>query len=174
MFRVLRYPDDIALLRRRSVDVPDSAFGTSRLRGFGDALGETLIAQTLGAGLAATQVDVDPVLRVMAVNRGGDAYSVLYNPRVVSHAGEVEGPEGCLSFPGVNEQLTAPVELVVQYRDAEGAAKERRCVVHMARCVWRTVQYLDGKTVLDRMGAMKRRSFIKNLERWRREEDEES
>jgi peptide deformylase len=164
--RLLHFPQDITLLRRVAESVPEEKFNTPELRSYCQLLGVTMLTNR-GAGLAATQIDGEPCWRVVVIGEE-NVWMPLCNPEVVRHWGTQEGPEGCLSFASVREKMEAPAHLVVQYRDPSGLKQEVTCGGFRARAVWHETQHLDGKLIIDRMGTLQRRLFLKTVDRARR------
>jgi peptide deformylase len=164
--RLLQFPQDAWLLRRRADPLPDSAFGTDTLKAFASELAETMLEHG-GIGLAATQVDFNPAWRVIALQVSGNMTSTLCNPQIVSTRGESWASEGCLSFASVPEQMPAPGSLVVQFRSVDGKRHEVECDVNGARCVWHEVDHLNGKLMIDRMGELQRRIFMTKVRKAR-------
>lgn len=171
--RLLRFPWDAALLRRRALPLPESAFATDMLRAFGKEMGE-MVVSLQAAGLAATQLDLDPAWRIIALGLGNDAYSILCNPEIVSSRGESWSVEACLSFASVPEQMPAPGALVVRWRSVEGKVQETECQPNAARAVAHEIDHLNGKLIIDRMGELQRRIFLRKVEKRRRSGRSES
>jgi peptide deformylase len=169
--RLLHFPQDARLLRRRADPLPESAFGTDSLRIYASELGRLLVAHE-GMGLAATQVDFDPAWRIVVIAQGSN-YSALCNPEIVSTRGESWATEGCLSFASVPEPLPAPAGLVVRYRSVDGKRREVECDINGARCVAHEVDHLNGKLIIDRMGELQRRIFLGKVYRRRRAGDDD-
>lgn len=172
-FRILQFPEDLALLRRRALPLPDSAFGTPVLREYAQQLGVAMLLHK-GIGIAATQVEFDPCWRVVIVSMGGNAYSALCNPEITDAGGTIEYQEGCLSFSSVTERLLGPMRVVVRYRTTGGETREKECDVNASRVVFHECEHLDGKLMIDRMGELQRRMFLRKVGRQRREEAEEA
>jgi len=76
-----------------------------------------------GVGLAAPQVGVLKRLFVMDVD-DGQGPLVFVNPEIVESDGKQEGPEGCLSLPGLFGIVERPMKVTVRALDREGHAFE--------------------------------------------------
>jgi peptide deformylase len=112
------------------------------------------------AGLAAPQIGVD--LRVFCYNVDGEE-GYLINPRLVSGEGHQDGPEGCLSIPGL--YLPAPR---AGHAVATGVDLDRRPVTVegsglLARCLQHELDHLDGHLFLDRLPPGERRQALRAL-----------
>lgn len=125
---------------------------------FNDRLGEILddMAETMyaadGVGLAAPQIGI---LRRYCVIDIGDGIIELVNPVIVEKDGEQCGQEGCLSVPGVYEDVTRPmyVKVRAQNRKGENIVVEGEGL--LARALCHEIDHLDGIVFLDRVNEQK-------------------
>src|SRR6184192_4354915 len=76
-----------------------------------------------GAGLAAPQVGIP--LRVFVIDVNGNRFSGV-NPEIMKSSGALQSEEGCLSFVTFTTEVTRATEIVVRYRNAQGAKKRVR------------------------------------------------
>ena len=114
----------------------------SRLHTLLDDLAETLL-NAEGVGLAATQVGV--LRRVAVVDAGEEKPIELVNPEIIHAEGEQEGPEGCLSVPGLYGLVKRPMTVVVRAQDRYGVPFERTGEALLARAFCHEVDHLDGR-----------------------------
>jgi peptide deformylase len=112
------------------------------------------------AGLAAPQIGVS--LRVFAWNVDGSEGYVI-NPRLVSSDGRQEGPEGCLSIPGLYLPTVRAAHAVVAGVDLDGREIEVAGAGLMARCLQHELDHLDGRLYLDRLSRADRRYALEVL-----------
>lgn len=117
----------------------------ARLHDLLDDMVETL-AQAEGAGLAAPQVGV--VRRVAVIIDGEGGFMELVNPVVIHAEGNQEGPEGCLSVPGLYGMVDRPQKVKVQYQDRNGVLKMIELEDFLARAACHEIDHLDGKLYL--------------------------
>lgn len=123
-------------------------------------MAETMYAGN-GIGLAAPQVGMS--LRVAVVDVPGDedfpATGLLYlvNPRIVSSEGHTSMDEGCLSFPGIEVLVERSRKVVVEYRDGDGVKKTIEAAGLAAICLQHEIDHLDGITMIDRLGPIRRK-----------------
>jgi peptide deformylase len=119
--------------------------------------------QRRGVGLAAPQVGVG--LRVYIVNTTGkpEDEQVLINPEVLEAAGSQTGSEGCLSFPGVNIQVTRPNLVRMRALDLDGALREREGAALTARAYLHELDHLNGVLIVDKMTALQKMTWRKRL-----------
>ena len=147
---ILEYPDP----RLRTVARPVTAFD-ARLRQLIADMAETMYAAP-GVGLAATQVDQHIQLIVIDVSETKDQLRVFINPRIVWAAEEtMVCEEGCLSVPGIYDEVRRPARVRVQAQDAYGKAFELGCEGLLAVCVQHEMDHLTGKVFVDYLSALK-------------------
>ena len=84
-------------------------------------MAETMYAAP-GVGLAATQVDVHKRVIVMDVSETRDELRVFIDPEIVFADGEAECEEGCLSVPGIYDEVERPDRVTVRALDEHGKA----------------------------------------------------
>ena len=160
---ILEYPDP----RLRTKARPVTAFDAS-LKARIDDLFETMYAAP-GIGLAATQVDWHQRLVVIDVSKDQDAREVFINPEVLELSGEATGEEGCLSVPGIYDDVPRAERVRVRYQDARGAVVERELDGMLAICLQHELDHLDGKLFVDYLSELKRQRIRKKLDKERRE-----
>ena len=111
-----------------------------RLHKLLDDMRETLI-ESGGVGLAAPQVGI--LRRVVLVDNGEEILE-LVNPTLVETDGEQEGPEGCLSIPGLYGLVKRPYYAKVRAQDRNGNWYEAEGEELTARCFCHELDHLDG------------------------------
>ncbi|MCU1646704.1 MAG: Peptide deformylase [Nocardia sp.] len=114
-----------------------------------------------GVGMAAPQIGVG--LRVFVYDTGA-AEGHLINPsfEVIGEQTQV-GPEGCLSIPGVREDVVRAHTLIVRGVDMHGAPVEFRAEGLLARCVQHETDHLDGVLFLQRLAPEVRKEAMRTL-----------
>ncbi len=105
-----------------------------------DDMRETLI-ESGGVGLAAPQVGI--LRRVVLVDNGEEILELI-NPTLVETDGEQEGPEGCLSIPGLYGLVKRPYYAKVRAQDRNGNWFEAEGEELTARCFCHELDHLDG------------------------------
>lgn len=122
----------------------------ARLHTLLDDMAETM-NDAEGVGLAAPQVGVlRRAVVVLETNvdeeAGEEPYVVeLVNPEVVEARGEQEGPEGCLSVPGVYGWVKRPDYVRVRAQDRNGAFFEIEGHDLTARAFCHEIAHLEGQ-----------------------------
>ncbi len=113
-----------------------------------DDLRDTMIDAD-GVGLAAPQVGVlrrAVVVLETNVPEGEEPYIIeLLNPRIIASEGEQEGPEGCLSVPGVYGWVKRPEHVTVRAQDRNGQWFEIKGDGLTARAFCHEIAQQDGQ-----------------------------
>ncbi|HTQ36228.1 MAG TPA: peptide deformylase [Steroidobacteraceae bacterium] len=160
---ILEYPDP----RLRTRAAPVTRFDAALQRQVADML-ETMYAAP-GIGLAATQVDWHHQLVVIDVSEGKNEPQVFINPVILSREGRATGEEGCLSVPGIYDDVARAERVRVRYQDAQGGTHERDLDGLLAVCVQHEMDHLSGKLFVDYLSELKRQRIRKKLDKERRE-----
>ena len=117
---------------------------------------ETMYAYR-GVGLAAPQVGISKRIIVVDVEPDDDSHkpTILINPIIVNQKGEAVLEEGCLSFPGIREEVKRPDEVVVEGLDAIGQSVKIDATDLMARALQHEIEHLDGILLIDHFSRLK-------------------
>jgi peptide deformylase len=123
-----------------------------------------------GLGLAAPQIGVN--LRVatidLSVGKDPDAKIVLANPKIVHRQGKVGLEEGCLSFPGLFTTIERPSALIVRAQDGGGEWRDIEADGLLAQAVCHELDHLDGRLLVHHLRGMKKRLFMRRVEKMRK------
>jgi peptide deformylase len=123
-------------------------------------LTETLLDEG-GAGLAAPQIGVG--LRVFAFDVD-DTVGYLVNPDLhFPDEEEQDGPEGCLSIPGIYVDTKRRQNVVANGFNEYGDPVRLVGTGLMARCCQHETDHLDGILFLDRLDAQARKAAMKEI-----------
>jgi peptide deformylase len=160
---ILEFPDPRLRTRAQPVTRFDAELGQVV-----DDMLETMYAAP-GIGLAATQIDFHRRLVVIDISEKHDDPLVLINPELLSREGEASGEEGCLSVPGIFDQVKRAAKVRVRAQDRHGAWFERDCEGMLAVCVQHEMDHIDGKLFVDHLSQLKRERIRKKLEKERKE-----
>lgn len=124
----------------------------SRLHELLDDMAETMTAAA-GVGLAAPQVGIlrrAVIVLETNVEEGEEDYIIeLVNPEIIASDGEQEGPEGCLSVPGVYGMVKRPEHVVVRAQDRNGEFFEVEGYGLTARAFCHEIAHLEGQLFLE-------------------------
>ena len=158
---ILQYPDK--RLRNRAEPVGAITPEITRLV---EDMKETMYAAP-GCGLAAPQIGVS--LRLFIVDTAGEDepsdLRVFINPEIVSREGKVVWEEGCLSFPGVHEDIERAAKVRVHATNERGETVELEATGLLAVAVQHENDHLDGVLMIDHMGVLKRRIALRKLQK---------
>lgn len=121
-----------------------------------------------GIGLAATQVNVHKRVVVIDLSDDKSDALVLINPEIVARDGESLRQEGCLSIPGVFEDISRAASVTVEALDRDGKPFTCSADGLLAACIQHEIDHLDGKVFLDYLSPLKRNRIVKKLEKQRR------
>jgi peptide deformylase len=161
--QILEYPDPRLRTRATPVEVFDQALATQVADMF-----ETMYAAP-GVGLAATQVDFHKRLIVMDVSENKDAPMVFCNPEILSAEGSGVTEEGCLSVPGIFDEVKRAAKVRARAQDVTGKVFELDLDGLTAVCLQHEMDHLEGKLFVDYLSDLKRERIRKKLEKDRKE-----
>lgn len=143
---------------------PIQAFDDS-LRTLVADLFETMAAYN-GVGLAANQVGVAQRVFVVDVpHEDGkrDRFAVV-NPVLTERKGKQKDEEGCLSMPGIAEEVERALVLRLRGFDEHGQPIDRIVEGFLARAVQHEADHLDGVLFTDRLSPLKKQFLRRDLD----------
>ncbi len=159
--KILHYPDQ--RLRQKAEPVAQM---TPALHKLVDDMAETMYAAP-GVGLAANQIG-EPhrifLVDIAAEDEPSDL-RVFVNPEISVRTGECVGPEGCLSFPGITEDIKRAARVRVRAQDRDGRPFELEAEGLLAVAIQHEIDHLDGVLMVDHMGMLKRRMVQRKLQK---------
>ena len=162
---ILKYPDKRLHKVAKPVAVVDD-----RIRQLVRDMAETMYAAP-GIGLAATQVDVHERVVVIDVSDTRDQLHVFINPEIVDASAERRVyEEGCLSVPGVYDEVERPDRVRVRALDEHGAPFTLDADELLAVCLQHEIDHLDGKVFVQYLSRLKQNRIRTRLLKSDREE----
>lgn len=156
---ILHYPDP--RLRRKALPVEKVDDAVRRLV---DDMAETMYAAP-GIGLAAVQVNEPRRIVVIDVSEHRDRLQVFINPEIVARDGVQTLEEGCLSVPGIYEEVTRAGRVRVRALGRDGNPFELDADGLLATCLQHEIDHLDGKVFVDYLSRLKQSRIRKKLEK---------
>jgi len=126
-----------------------------------DNMYDTLKASE-GVGLAAHQVGKPYKLFIVdfltsALESGG-LKEVFINPEILEFSEEQEYfEEGCLSLPGILEEVKRPIKIKVKYLDRDFNIREKEFTGFLARVIQHEFDHTDGKFFTDKLSPLKKK-----------------
>ncbi len=165
---IVVYPDRRLKLVSKEVESFNGA-----LHDLLDDMYDTMRARN-GVGLAAIQVGVD--IRALIINiplEGADGEHdqprentiEMINPVILEKDGSERFQEGCLSVPGVYEEVERAKHVKVEYLDREGNKQVIEDDDFLAIAIQHEIDHLDGKVFIEKLSYMKRKKFEKEWKR---------
>jgi peptide deformylase len=150
---ILHYPDK--RLREPGKKV---AAVTPEIQKLIDDMAETMYAAP-GVGLAATQIGEPLQLFIVDIASEDEPSElrVFINPEILEREGEITWQEGCLSFPGVQEDIDRAAKVRVRALDRDGKPFELEAEGLLAVAIQHEYDHLQGVLMIDKMGPLKKR-----------------
>jgi peptide deformylase len=165
---ILKYPDP----RLREVAKPVATV-TPEIQALVDDMAETMY-ESSGCGLAATQIGENH--RIFVVDCAGEDepsdFRVFINPEILNTEGDQMWNEGCLSFPGVSEEIKRAERVRVRALDRDGKPFELEADGLLAVAIQHELDHLNGVLMIDKLNALKRRMMGRKLAKAKQEEAE--
>jgi len=161
---ILRYPDPRLHKVAQPVQEVDD-----RIRQLVRDMAETMY-DAPGVGLAATQVDVHERVVVIDVSEDGNDLIVLINPEILWKSEEIQVyEEGCLSVPGVYDEVERSARIRVRALNEQGEAYEFDAEGLLAVCVQHELDHLLGKVFVEYLSVLKQNRIKTRLRKQERE-----
>jgi len=95
----------------------------------------------------------------------------LINPKILTENGEIVWEEGCLSVPGVWEEVVRAEHITVEYTDLDGRRQTLEAHGILAICIQHEMDHLKGILFVDHLSLLKRKLAMRKLERFKRERE---
>lgn len=174
---ILVYPNPI--LRQKSKDV--ESFDESLFQLLDD-MNDTMISRG-GVGLAAVQIGV--LQNVLIINIPIDDETDLenenglqlkenlieaINPKIIHKDGIQIFNEGCLSIPGIYQEISRSNNIVVEYFDRFGNKQILEADGFLAVAWQHEIEHLNGHVFIENLSFMKRKKFEKE---WKKRDKKE-
>jgi len=169
---IVVYPDKRLKLISKEVTSFDGA-----LHELLDDMYDTMCSKN-GVGLAAIQVGVDTralIINIPLEDKEGDSYGEehskndqpkentleMINPVILEKDGREKFQEGCLSIPGVYEDIERAKHVQVEYYDRHGEKQMIEDDGFLAIAIQHEMDHLDGKVFIEKLSFLKRKKFEK-------------
>ncbi|MEQ1598964.1 MAG: peptide deformylase [Methylotenera sp.] len=162
---ILNYPDP----RLHKVAKPVQAVNMEIQRLVSD-MAETMYAAP-GIGLAATQVNQHIQLILVDTSKEQNDLQVFINPKIVAKSGEQDYEEGCLSVPGIYENVTRAEKITVEALDATGKKFKLNAEGLLAVCIQHEMDHLLGKVFVEYLSPLKRNRIKTKMVKLAREKE---
>ncbi|MCI3207268.1 MULTISPECIES: peptide deformylase [Pandoraea] len=148
---ILQYPDPrLHKVAKPVAEVDD------RIRQLVKDMAETMY-DAPGIGLAATQVDVHEQVIVMDLSETRDELHVFINPKIVWRSDEQKVyEEGCLSVPGIYDEVERADRVRVEALDEKGEKFVIDADDLLAVCIQHEMDHLKGRVFVEYLSPLKR------------------
>ncbi|OUV99163.1 MAG: peptide deformylase [Betaproteobacteria bacterium TMED156] len=156
--KILEFPDE----RLRIKAEPVLTFDIN-LEQLAMDMAETMYSAP-GIGLAATQVNVHKQLIVIDVSEDKNNLLVFINPELSNPSAEKKiYQEGCLSVPGVFEEVNRPDCIEVSYYNLKGERQHLKTNGLLSVCIQHEIDHLKGKVFIDYLSRLKQNRIKKKI-----------
>ena len=162
------YPDSILQTRAAEIESIDG-----RVVHLAKDMAQTMYAAP-GVGLAAPQVGVSERLVVIDVTNpaGKKGLITLVNPQIIEMEGQVVEEEGCLSLPGIRENVSRAARVLARGYDLNERERELEATGLLAVALQHEIDHLDGILFIDHISRLKRNRYeMRRKKQLRREEE---
>ncbi len=158
---IVIYPDKRLKLISKEVTSFDDELHTLL-----DDMYDTMISKK-GVGLAAIQVGVD--IRALIINIPNDDSDEqpkentleVINPIFIEKNGIEKHQEGCLSIPGIYEDIERAKHVKIEYQDRFGNKHTIEDDDFLAVAIQHECDHLEGKVFIEKLSFIKRKKFEK-------------
>ncbi|OGC74926.1 MAG: peptide deformylase [candidate division Zixibacteria bacterium RBG_16_40_9] len=125
------------------------------------------LKEAQGLGLAANQVGV--LKRVFVVNlshvKEGETPFAIMNPVLMDKAGEIIGEEGCLSIPGIYEDVLRAKKVTFKGLDIAGKEITIQAEDLLSRVMQHELDHLNGILFIDHLSKIKKEEIDFKLDK---------
>ncbi len=162
ILEILQYPDPRLGTPAKRIEKIDPA--TRKLI---EDMAQTMYAAS-GVGLAATQVDVHRQIIVIDVSEDKNDLRVFVNPEITRREGVAVNQEGCLSIPGIYDNVERAESVTVTALDRNGSRFTLNASGMLATCIQHEMDHLSGKIFIDYLSELKQNRVRAKLKKRQR------
>jgi len=162
ILEILQYPDPRLHLPAARVEKIDAT-----ARKLVSDLVETMYGAD-GVGLAATQVNVHQQVIVIDVSPDKSDLRVFINPEIIRREGLALNQEGCLSVPGVYDNVERAESVTVTALDENGSRFTLNASGLLATCIQHEMDHLLGKVFVEHLSELKQNRIRAKLKKRQR------
>jgi peptide deformylase len=159
------YPDPILQVKAAHIENIDE-----RIARLADEMAETMYAAP-GVGLAAPQIGVSERLIVVDIrnSKGEKDLITLVNPQIMELGERIVEEEGCLSVPGIREQVVRARRVLIRGYDLNERERQIEAEGLLAVAFQHEIDHLDGILFIDRISRLKRGIIQRKMRKLMRE-----
>ena len=163
ILEIIQYPDPRLTLPAQRVEKIDAA-----TRKLVDDMAATMYAAP-GVGLAATQVDAHLQIIVIDVTDDCSDLRVFINPEITRREGIASNQEGCLSVPGIYDNVERAESVTVTALDRNGSRFTLNASGMLATCIQHEIDHLHGRVFVELLSDLKQNRIRAKLKKRQRE-----
>jgi peptide deformylase len=158
---ILHYPDKRLRNPGNKIDAV-----TPAIQALVDDMAETMYAAP-GVGLAATQIGEAYQLFVIDIAEQDQPSDlrVFINPEILERQDAITWTEGCLSFPGITEDVDRAARVRVKALDRDGKSFEIEADGLLAVAIQHEYDHLQGILMIDHLGPLKKRMVDRKMKK---------
>jgi peptide deformylase len=150
VLEILRYPDPRLQVVAKPVTIVDA-----RIKQLVADMAATMY-DAPGIGLAATQVNVPLQVIVIDVSDDKDQLMVFINPQITTSSDDCKVyQEGCLSVPGVYDDVERPDRVTIAALNEKGEKFTLHADGLLAVCIQHEMDHLKGKVFVQYLSRLK-------------------
>lgn len=130
-----------------------------------------------GIGLAAPQIGLSKRIFVIDTDYNREETSedsgeytlsdfnprIFINPKIINKEGEITYQEGCLSLPGIFEDVKRFESIEVEFQNTDGETHTITANELLSICIQHENDHLDGIVFIERLSNLKKSFFKKKL-----------
>ena len=130
-----------------------------------------------GIGLAGPQIGISKRIFVLDIDYDREETSedsgkytlenfnpkVFINPVIIKTEGKINYQEGCLSLPGIYEDVSRYEHITVEYQDTDGNPHSIDADQLLSICIQHENDHLDGIVFIERLSMLKKNFLKKKL-----------
>lgn len=162
---IKKYGDNV--LRVKTAEIQEI---TDEIKQLASDMLETMYAAP-GVGLAAPQIGKSLRMCVIDIDPNQNSPLIMINPKIVEGENKILGEEGCLSFPGIYEEVKRFEKVIAEYMDLNGKKKTLKAKDFLAKAIQHELDHLDAKLFIDYLPDWKRKSVEKEIKRRKKAKD---
>lgn len=166
---ILQYPDERLRIVAKEIDLTNN-FDKKYFQTLAENMLETMY-HSKGVGLAATQINVHQRIIVVDVSEKANEPMILINPKIVeSSEQKCKGSEGCLSIPGIYENVERSSKISFEYYDLnkDEIVVKKDVEGLLCVCVQHEIDHLNGKVFVDYLSQLKQNRIKHKLQKEQR------
>ena len=160
LLKILEFPNPKLRQRASEVKVFDNTLKTTC-----EDMLETMY-DAKGIGLAAIQVNILKRIVVIDLSEEKNKPFIFINPEIIKLSNDTkQHGEGCLSVPGIYENVIRPNSLTAKYFDIDGHEHQLEADGLLSVCLQHEIDHLNGRVFVDHLSRLKQEKIIRKLQK---------